>query len=283
MDHDHHDNHDNMIELPEPTGWPIVAAFGLTLLFFGLVTDMVISIVGLVVGLIGAVGWFKDVFPHPRHEYVPIKPIEEQPKPIRTAGRVVQILEEGHVPNRAHIPQQVHPYSVGVWAGLVAGAVMAVLACGFGLVYYGSLWYPVNLLAAAGVPDLAHADKAVLMSFRVDGLIVGTIAHVTLSLMIGLLYAALVPMLPRRREWIYGGLIAPILWTLLIYVSLRLVDPALEKAINWYAFTACQIIFGLICGWVVYRSGKMDTMQSWSLPQRLGVEAQHRTEEDKKS
>lgn len=271
-----------MIELPEPTGWPIVAAFGLTLLFFGLVTDIVVTLVGLVVGLVGAVGWFMDVFPHPKHEYVKVRPLAEQPKPIRTAGRVVQILEEGHVPNRAHIPQEVHPYSVGVWAGLVAGAVMAVMACVWGLIAYHSIWYPINLLAAGGVPDLAHADLKTLMAFNVAGLIVGTIAHVTLSLMVGLLYAALVPMLPRRREWIWGGIVAPVLWTLAIMTSLHLINPMLAKAINWPWFMACQVVFGLVCGFIVYRSGKIETMQSWSLPQKLGVEAQHRSPEDKK-
>lgn len=270
-----------MIELPEPTGWPIVAAFGLTLLFFGLVTDIVITLVGLVVGVVGAVGWFLDVFPHPKHEYVKMRPVDQQPKPVRTAGRVVQILEEGHVPNRAHIPQEVHPYSVGVWAGLVAGVVMAVMACLFGLVWYHSLWYPVNLLAASGVPDLANADQATLMKFSAAGLIVGTIAHVTLSLMVGLLYAALVPMLPRRREWIYGGIIAPVLWSLAIYVSLRMISPKMEANVNWPWFFVCQIVFGLVCGFIVYRSGKIETMQSWSMPQRLGVEAQHRDEEKK--
>jgi len=68
---------------------------------------------------VGAIGWFLDVFPHPKHEAVPVRPLAERAAPIRTAGRVVQILEEGHVPHRAHIPQEVHPYSVGVWAGLV--------------------------------------------------------------------------------------------------------------------------------------------------------------------
>lgn len=270
-----------MIELPEPTGWPIVAAFGLTLLFFGLVTDMVITLVGLVVGLVGAVGWFLDVFPHPKHEYVKVRPVDQQPKPIRTAGRVVQILEEGHVPNRAHIPQEVHPYSVGAYAGLVAGVVMAVMACLFGLFYYHSIWYPVNLLAASGVPELANADQKTLMDFSAAGLIVGAIAHVTLSLMVGLLYAALVPMLPRRREWIYGGIVAPVLWSLAIYVSLRMISPKMEANINWLWFFICQIAFGLVCGFIVYRSGKIETMQSWSMPQKLGVEAQHRDEEKK--
>ena len=51
------------VELPAPTSWPIVFAFGLTLLFAGLVTSGAVSVLGAVVALAGAVGWFRDVLP----------------------------------------------------------------------------------------------------------------------------------------------------------------------------------------------------------------------------
>ena len=35
---------------------------------------------------------------------------------------------------------------------------MAVLAMLYGLIVQHSIWYPINLLAAAGVPSLANAD-----------------------------------------------------------------------------------------------------------------------------
>src|ERR1700724_2072766 len=59
------------IELPAPTAWPIVLAFGLTLVFAGLVTSASVSILGAILTMAGCVGWFRDVLPHEKHESVP--------------------------------------------------------------------------------------------------------------------------------------------------------------------------------------------------------------------
>ena len=283
MSSDPHHHDPNSVELPAPTAWPIVAAFGLTLLFAGLVTNLLISAVGFLTGLIGAIGWSLDVFPHPKHEAVPIRPADQQAKPIRTAGRVVQMLEAGHVPHRAHIPVTVHPYTAGVIGGAAGGIAMAIAACIAGKILFGSIWYPVNLLAAGGLPSLAIASKQTLMDFNAAGLIVGVLSHGTVSIMVGLLYTVLVPMLPRRLEWLWAGVVIPIIWSAVIYFTLGLINPALNAAISWPAFVICQVVFGLVCGFVVFRSGKVETMQSWSLAQKLGVEAQHRAEEEKNS
>ena len=58
------------IEMPAPTAWPIVLAFGITLLFAGLVTSEAVSVLGAIVAIAGAVGWFRDVLPHEAHESV---------------------------------------------------------------------------------------------------------------------------------------------------------------------------------------------------------------------
>lgn len=279
-DPNHHDPH--TVELPTPTAWPIVAAFGLALLFFGLVTNFFISLIGFLTGLIGAIGWCLDVFPHPKHEPVPIRPIDEHPRPVVTAGRVVQILEVGKVPHRARIPVEVHPYTAGAFGGLVGAVVMAFLACLYGVFKYGSIWYPINLLAAAGVPELSEASLESLRHFNLTGLIVGSIAHLSISILVGLLYAVLVPMLPRRVEWLFGGIITPLLWTGLLFASLRLINPKLAGAIDWPWFVFCQVAFGAVCGFVVFKSAKVETMQNWTLAEKLGVEAQHETEEGPK-
>ncbi len=269
------------IELPTPTAWPIVSAFGLALLFFGLVTDLSITAVGFLVGVAGAIGWCLEVFPHPKHVAVPVRPLDEQPQPIRSAGRVVQMLEAGKVPHRARIPVEVHPYTAGAIGGLAGAAVMAFLACLWGVFKYGSIWYPINLLAAAGVPELAEASLETLRQFSLAGLIVGSIAHVTISILVGLLYVVLVPMLPRRFEWLFGGVIPPVIWTGLLFASLRMINPKLSSAIDWPMFVLCQMAFGLVCGFIVFKSTKVETQQHLSLAEKLGVEAQHPTEDDK--
>src|SRR5437764_14524744 len=61
----------NTIELPAPTAWPIVLAFGLTLVFAGLVTSASVSILGAIFTLAGCVGWFRDVLSLEKHESNP--------------------------------------------------------------------------------------------------------------------------------------------------------------------------------------------------------------------
>ena len=72
-----------------------------------------------------------------------------------------------------------------------------------------------------------------------------------------------------------------LIWTGLIFASLRLINPTLASAIDWPWFVLCQVAFGAVCGFVVFKSTKVETMQNWSLAEKLGVEAQHETEDEK--
>ena len=47
--------------LPQPTYWPAVMAFGITLLFWGLVTSYLILVVGLIVLAVALAGWIGDL------------------------------------------------------------------------------------------------------------------------------------------------------------------------------------------------------------------------------
>jgi hypothetical protein len=47
--------------LPRPTYWPAVMAFGITLLFWGLVTSYLILVVGLIVLAVALAGWIGDL------------------------------------------------------------------------------------------------------------------------------------------------------------------------------------------------------------------------------
>ncbi len=267
------------ISLPEPTGWPIILAFGMVLIFAGVVTSPAVSLVGLLVGLVGAVGLFGDVFPHPKHEAVAVVAAKDGPAPIVNASSRVQLLKVGEKGHRVHLPVEVHPYSSGIKGGLAGAVAMAILACGWGLLNYGSIWYPINILAAAGVPELALADTKTLAEFSWAGLIVGSVAHLTISIMVGLLYVVLLPMLPTKFAWFWGGIVTPLIWSALVLASLHAVDPRLAGVIDWLPFVICQIGFGVVGGFVVFKTGKIETMQTWPLAVKLGVEAQIDTKE----
>jgi len=45
------------IHLPSPSYWPIVLAFGLALIAVGVVSTIIVSIVGVVVLLVAIAGW----------------------------------------------------------------------------------------------------------------------------------------------------------------------------------------------------------------------------------
>jgi hypothetical protein len=261
----------NMIEVPAATPWPFVTAFGLALLVAGLVTSLGVSVVGFVVILFGAVGWFKNVLPMPKEELVALV---ETPAPIfaRSTRRVAH-LQAGAEGHRVYIPIKVHPYSAGLFGGVLGGVGMAIIACLYGLIAQGSLWYPVNLLAAAALPSLAEAGPAELKAFHLSGFVVALLSHGIISLLVGLLYAAILPMMPSRFTAFWGSFLAPVLWTALVASTLRLINPALNARIAWGWFIASQVAFGLITGFVVAHSKEVETAQSWPLAARAGVEA----------
>jgi hypothetical protein len=261
------------VSLPAPTAWPFVTAFGLALLAAGLVTQAVISVVGLILAVRGAVGWFRDVLPVEQHERVRLRPLEQRARPITPVPQAVGYLQPGVAGHRVRIPAEIHPYSSGIKGGIVGGIAMAIVACLYGLIAYRSVWYPINLLAAAAVPSLAKADLAQLTAFNSTGFIVALISHGVLSILVGLLFAVLLPMLPSRRAAFWGSLISPVLWSALIWATLRLINPALNARIDWIWFIASQIAFGLTTGYVVHHSKMIETMQTWPLAARAGIEA----------
>jgi len=271
------------IDLPEPTAWPMVLAFGITLLLAGLITSYYVSVAGAFTMIIAVIGLFREVFPHPRHMFVPYVPEDQRMKPIKVSTRTVQHLAVGKGGHRVRIPVEVHPYRAGVKGGLAGGAAMAVLALLYGLIFEGSIWWPINLLAAAGVPSLAVADVATLKAFSLVGLVVAVVVHLAFSIMVGLLYTVLLPMLPTRFAWFWGGIVTPIMWTALMAPGLSLVNPALEDKVNWLAFVVCQIAFGVVGGYVVFKTEKVETMQSWSVAEKLGVEMQSADDEEEES
>jgi hypothetical protein len=260
------------IELPAPTPWPMVLALGITLGFAGLVTHAAVSVVGIALALIAAVGWWREVLPEQRMERLAVAPVELRAQAIVPARPAVQrdSIGEGH--HRARVPVEIQPYSAGIRGGLVGGLAMAVPALAYGLIAQRSLWYPINLLAAMALPAMAQASLAELRSFSLTALVLGVVVHGVVSALVGLLYAVILPMLPRRHM-LWGGLIAPLLWTGLLWAVLGVVNPTLATRVDWPWFVISQIAFGLAAGVVVARAQPLVTMQTWPLAARAGVEA----------
>jgi hypothetical protein len=250
----------------------MVLALGVTLAIAGLVTHASVSAVGVALALAGAVGWWRDVFPVERTEPVPLRPLDERAAPIAPSPAGVEAIRLGDWPHRARVPVQVQPLSAGVVGGLVGGVAMAAVALGYGLLVQGSVWYPVNLLSAVAMPDMARASLAELRAFSGPALAIGLVAHGSISLLAGLLYAVILPMLPGRHM-LWGGVVAPLLWTGFLWAVLGAINPSLNARVDWRWFIASQVAFGLATGLVVSRAQPVQTMQTWPLAARAGVEA----------
>jgi hypothetical protein len=258
------------IALPAPTVWPMVVALGVTLAFAGLVTHVAVSAVGVALALIGGVGWWRCVLPEEQVEYVPVSPVTAVP-PV-TSARGVERMWFGEERHRARLPVEVQPLSAGVRGGLVGGCAMAVCAAIYGIVVQHSVWYPLNLLAAIAVPRMADADVATLRAFDGIAFAVGVIAHGVTSVLVGALYAAILPLLPRRHL-LWGGLLGPLLWTGFLWAIMGVINPALNARIAWGWFVASQIAFGLTAGYVIDRAAPVATAQTRPFVARAGVEA----------
>ena len=260
------------IDAPAPTAWPFVTAAGVTLGFAGIVTHGAVSVVGLLLALVGFVGWMRQLFPEERMETIPVRPAELRARPPTTSRRSIEHLRLGEGAHRVRVPVAMRPYSAGIRAGLAGAVAMAAVAILFGVLVRKSPWYPINLLAAVGLPSLAAADLDQLRAFNGVALALGTVVHLVLSALVGLLYAVILPTLPRYPV-LWAGFVAPALWTALVWSMLGLINPVLNQRIDWPWFIASQVAFGLVTGWLIARAEPVATMQTWPLAARVRLES----------
>jgi len=257
------------IELPAPTAWPIVLSFGFILMFAGLLTSVSVSALGLVLSVAGCVGWFREVLPHEHEQTVPVVYEEHR---ITTKRLVVERVPIAPELVRVWLPLKTYPISAGVKGGIAGAVAMAVLACAYGVFRAGSIWYPINLLAATVYSQSLKLGPAQLNSFHSESFAIAVILHGIGSIFVGVLYGAMLPMFPRRPI-LLGGLIAPVLWSGLLYSIMQLLNPLLASHINWPWFIASQIAFGIVSGVVVVRQHRVSTRENLPFVLRAGIEA----------
>src|ERR1700693_3209358 len=257
------------IEVPAPTAWPFILALGAALLFAGLVTSTSVSCLGALLSVAGSGGWVREGFPFEHEEVVPVLPEDIR---LVTARPVVDRLPILPDQLRAWLPVRTYPVSAGVKGGLAGSIAMTVLACAYGVLKVGSIWYPINLLAAVVYRESLRLGPAQLYLFHADAFAIACVLHGLVSIFVGLLYGAMLPMFPRRPI-VLGGLIAPALWSGLLYTILGLLNPLLASHIDWLWFMASQVAFGIVAGLVVVRQVRIPTRENVSFVLRAGIEA----------
>jgi hypothetical protein len=277
--HNAHAQH-GVVELPSPTKWPIVLALGLTLALTGLVTHWAITLLGVFMILPAAVGWFKQVLPHEHHAPVPVSTHE------LTIDHAYAAIGARQPANAAR--HEVHPvatyntFTAGISGGVAGAIAMTVPAVVYGIIRYHSGWYAINLLAAGGFTAWANASNEFLAQFHMQGLLAGTVIHGISAVLVGLLYAAMLPMFPRKPI-LTAGFIAPLVWTGLLHASLGIISPILDQRIDWVWFAVSQLLFGLVAGYVINLQVKLRSEEFRALPfsVRAGLHVDSRFDEDK--
>jgi hypothetical protein len=259
----------NAIHMPAPTAWPMALALGVALIVGGMVTSPYVSLLGLLLTICSAVGWFCNVLPVEAAEYI------EAEEPVPQIPLYRKSIE--HLPvspmHRKMLPVERFQFATGLKGGFAGGTAMILPATVFSLIRYHSIWYAMNLLAAGGFVSWAGQSDAFLAQFHLQGFLAAVAIHTVSSMLVGLLYGAMLPMFPR---WpiLTAGIVAPLLWTGLLWSVLGVISPILNQRIDWYWFVPSQVAFGLVCGFVVNLHTKVRTAQFQALPfaVRAGLE-----------
>jgi hypothetical protein len=198
--------------------------------------------------------------------------VVEEPPPARTRRREVARVHVARGLQRAWLPLEIYPVSAGVKGGLAGSVAMAAIAVLYGVASGTSIWYPINLLAAGFFPNAMHITTTELAAFHLRALLTAVAIHLITSLLVGLLYGAVLPMM-ARRPILFGGFIAPVLWSGLLHGVLDIINPLLHRRIDWVWFVLSQIAFGVVAGFVVSRQERVRTWQAVPLAVRMGVES----------
>src|SRR5262249_62046838 len=117
-------------------------------------TQVVVAGAGGSVAVTAGVGGWRQVFPEPQLEHVPVL---EEGVTFSAARSTIGRLAPGEGGHRVRIPVAVQPISAGIKGGLVGGAAVAIvgLTCGgFGA---ARLWYPRTALCAGAIPRKPRA------------------------------------------------------------------------------------------------------------------------------
>ena len=118
-------------------------------------------------------------------------------------------------------------------------AVIYSLSTGHGL------WYPANLLVGMALPGLDKLAVSDLEKFNFGYLMAAIVIHLAMSLVVGLAYGVLLPMLPRiPKELAWGALLMPVLWTGASFVAIAAVNPGLARRLDWPSFISRSSCLG---------------------------------------
>jgi hypothetical protein len=159
----------------------------------------------------------------------------------------VVVSQYKKIPIQSAWPSEIYPYRAGIIGGLIGGLAMAVVGMITGVVIGRGPWYPINLLAATAIRDFQTMTPEQLSEFTLSGLFVASILHFTVSIAIGLIFTALLPMLPGRPllwSLIAGG----VLWVFADIIFLLPLNPVMARLVDVPSFIIAHLVYTIILG-----------------------------------
>lgn len=168
----------------------------------------------------------------------------------------VTISRYKKVPAQLIRPASIYPYRAGVVGGLIGGVAMAIVGVIAGMVIGRGPWYPINLLAAIALRNFQTMNPEQLSVFSLSGLFVGAVLHLTLSIVIGLLFAILLSALPGH-PLIWSLIAGGVLWVIADVVLLLPLNPIMARLVNVPSFIIAHLVYTIILGLWVSRYEKV--------------------------
>jgi uncharacterized membrane protein YagU involved in acid resistance len=150
------------------------------------------------------------------------------------------------------VAAEIYPYRAGITGGLIAGAVMVVVMAAWGMLTGRSIWFPVNLISAAVLPWAQTASPEALEAFNPAAAVVGTLIHFGISMLLGLLFALVLPTLPGSTL-LWGIVVGTLLYVGAHFALLPLVNPRMYELVSDRTFLVAHIAFSVVLGWWVTR------------------------------
>jgi hypothetical protein len=266
---------ESVLRVPASTASPIILALGVALLFAGLISSLYVSTAGILIVLCGSIAWFRDVLPHEKEELVLASPAAAVSTNRAEIAQIHAIT--GHL-HRARLPMAIHPVSAGARGGMAGAAALAGLSILWSTLTHHGMWYCMNVAVASFFPE--RATTAQLMAFHWDALMAGIAILVFGSLLVGLLYGAVLPMVPLHPISV-AAIAMPLIGWALANSILATVNPVFRERIDWPWFIVSLAVFGIITGAVVSRAERIRVWQHAPLAERVGVEVDRESDNDR--
>ena len=155
--------------------------------------------------------------------------------------------------SRGGVSSHVYSIEAGVIGGALGGLAMVLVAVVYGLFSGKGVWYPVNLIAAAVIRGWQNAPPELFTQFNPTGLIFGAAIHLIISVIIGVLFALLLPTLPGP-PFLWAFVVGPVLWFGAYFGVLPLVNPVMVRNIDLPSFFYAHVFYSFVLGWWLQRS-----------------------------